>query len=272
MSITAQPNNLMRFLRNNFLGLMLLLGGFLGACKTPIKVSKPINPPAALAKQSAEFLVAKIRANTLNYEWFVAKSRTKFEDKDNNVSFTVQIRHRKDSLLWMTIKKVSVEGARVRMTPTTIEILDRQNDEYTQKPFEFIHERSKIPLTFAELQQLVVGNALFLDEKNSRARTDSIWYRLDGRKNGLDFTFWVDSSDYTIQKVQVLQGNRELIAELSDYQTVEGSGESRIPHLIDLNFSSPESGKVRIRTEYQNISLQAPENTNFEVPEHYKKL
>lgn len=272
MSIIAQPNNLMRCLRNNFLGLILLLGGFVSACKTPVKVSKPANPPTALAKQTPAFLVEKIRANSLNYEWFVAKSRTKFEDKDNNVSFVVQIRHRKDSLLWMTVKKVSVEGARVRITPQTIEILDRQNDEYTQKPFEFIHERSKIPLTFAELQQLVVGNALFLDETNSRARTDSIWHRLDGRKNGLDFTVWVDSSDYTIQKVQVLQGNRELIAELSDYQTIEGGGNSRIPHLIDLYFNSPESGKVRIRTEYQNISLQAPESTNFEVPEHYKKL
>lgn len=248
--------------------LGLVLAGlilFFIACRVSQTVANSDRP----RRQNARFLVEQLQKRQLHYDWFVAKAKAKYEDKDNNVGFVVQLRQRRDSLIWLTAKKVSVEGARVRISPQKMEILDRQNNEYIQKPFSALASEFKIPLAFGELQEILVGNAIYLDKIDFKSSIDSNQYRLDGQYQQIHLSLWLNAQTYAIEKIDAVQGNRTITALLEDYQPVEGST-NVLPHTIDITATTPESGTVRLKLSYQKIDLTAPENVNFEIPEHYQ--
>lgn len=249
--------------------LLLLL---LSACKNrTLRPQTGERPP----RKSAEFLLARLKEKQLKYDWFVGKAKAHFENKDNSVGFMLQIRQQRDSLTWLTFKKVSVEGARMLMRPDSIQILNHQDNEYAATDFASFKTRFAMPLDFESLQQVAVGNPIWLDKIEWKANVEGLQYRLHGhnRAASTSIELFLNGSDYLIEKIIAQVGNLQITAEISDYQTVKNEAnntEYALPHRINLTFESPKDGTVKLNIHYNSISLEPPANVRFEVPEHYK--
>ena len=145
---------------------------------------------------------------------------------------------------------------------------DRQNNQYSKKPFSFLSNQFQIPFNFADFQQLIVGNAIWLDKLNFISKKDSFSYQLSGKNEQLELDLWLSPEDYSIQKLYATVGAYTLEANFSDYQTVENQSVSQF---IDLNLTSPESGKIKLKINYSKIEFETPDAVNFEIPEHYER-
>lgn len=244
------------------LPILFLLALF--ACKTPSKIAKA----KTLPPQPARFLLSQLQSRQLNYEWFVAKAKVKLESKEQDVSFSVQIKQKRDSLSWFVFKKVSVEGARAQITPKYVEVLDRQNNEYNKKPFSFLAQQLQIPFIFTDFQQLVVGNSIWLDKLNFNSSQDTLYYHLAGKNEQLELDLYLNA-DYSLARLNAIIGAYTLEANFSNYQPVENQF---IAHEVELFLTSPEAGRSRIKIDYSRIELTAPDAVNFEIPDHYKVI
>src|SRR5688572_8544952 len=113
-----------------FLVFLLL---FSAACKKKAVPTKSEVPPAA-----------GLKVNVLNTEFttFSAKGRMQLEKPDEKLASAVTIRIKKDSVIWVSVvPALGIEVARVRITPDTIQILDRLHKEYLAGNFSLLHKR-----------------------------------------------------------------------------------------------------------------------------------
>jgi hypothetical protein len=228
-------------------------------------------------RKSAEFLVAQLKAKQLKYDWFVGKAKAHFDNKDNSIGFMLQIRQQRDSLTWLTVKKVSVEGARMLFRPDSIQVLNHQENEYAATDFANFKTRFAMPLDFGSIQQVVVGNPIWLDDIAWKANIEGHQHRLHGhnRAASTSIEIFINGSNYNIEKIAAQIGNLSITADISDYETVKDSekgSEFSLPHRINLTFESPKDGTVKLNIHYNSISLEPPSNVRFEVPEHYKTV
>src|SRR5205814_6932526 len=84
------------------------------------------------------------------------------DDKKYNV--TAFLRMFKDSIIWIDIHAfLGIEGLRALITKDSVKILDKQNKLYTKRSIEYLQEVSALPVDLATLQDLLIGNAVFLD-------------------------------------------------------------------------------------------------------------
>ncbi|MEM1123952.1 MAG: DUF4292 domain-containing protein, partial [Bacteroidota bacterium] len=95
----------------------------LAACSTKKLITNEGSPTNNLKKRSAKYLQKKMAANELDVEWLSARARITFKDAEQTRKFNANIRMRKDSVIWMNVKKVSVEAFRILVDRDSIYII-----------------------------------------------------------------------------------------------------------------------------------------------------
>jgi hypothetical protein len=140
--------------------------------KTPVPVDSTavINNP--LESDSAKKVIAamnKIKDDRIDFSTFTSKLKINYDgkDKDGNKEqhdLNAVIRMQKDSVIWLSVQAPIVgEVLRMMITPDSIRILNKIKNTVEYKKFDYLQEASKLPISFSDLQDLLIGNPLFLD-------------------------------------------------------------------------------------------------------------
>ncbi len=241
------------------------------ACKTA-----SIGTGKKLRKRSPKYILEQVEAQRINFEWVKAKAKAKVVTEDQNVSFVIKLRMRKDSLVWLQLKKVSVEGLRVQMNPDRIQVLNRQDNQYIVEPFSSIKKQLAIPFDFQTVEDLLVGNPIMYQQIDFKSKIDSGYYYMEGDIPDPDdaslnlgkLRFWLNEQ-FQIVRLEAEMGENQVQALFSDYEEVEGR---TLAMTKDIRMQSPESGKVRMKITFNKIEFDKPASMNFSIPEHYEKI
>ena len=137
---------------------------FIMSCKT-VKTSDG----ATLRVRSANFLVKKLDQQRLDAEWMTAKVKLKFSDNGSTTRASADIRMRKDSVIWMTVRKFGIEGARVLITTDSVYLINRLERQYLVRDFSFIESEFNLPASFETFQDFVLGNVFFMTKENIKS-------------------------------------------------------------------------------------------------------
>jgi hypothetical protein len=252
-----------------FFGLILIV---FSSCKTTSAIGT-----GNVKKRNTNFLLQKMEENRVSYDWFAAKAKVKFESKDQNISFTTNLRMRHDSLIWIKVQKISIEGLRVKMTPDKIEVLNRQDNKYIVEDFSSIKKQIPIPFGFKDMEDLFAGNPIMKEGINFEASVDSGCYLLSGniynendksQKKG-EVKIWLNS-DYRIVRVFAKIDENQINANFADFQPV--NEKQLIAFEKDIQIQSPESGEIRLKINFNKVDLNEEQDVKFEVPDHYEKV
>jgi hypothetical protein len=249
-----------------------MLPVFFNSCKT---VSALQNKN--LKKRSAKFLLQKMEENSYSYDWLAAKAKVKFESKDQNVSFTVNLRIKHDSIIWLKVQKISVEGMRVRMSPDRIEVLNRQDNQYIVETFASVQSKMPIPFGFREIENLLAGNPFMQEGLEFEVSNDSAYYLLDATLNNNKNTasgngnirLWLDEN-HRLVKLYAKIDQSTIDANFSDFQLI--NEKCYIAFEKDIVLNSPESGEIRFKINFNKIDLNEEQDLKFEVPDHYEQI
>lgn len=252
--------------------ILLMLPVFFNSCKT---VSALQNKN--LKKRSAKFLLQKMEENRYSYDWLAAKAKVKFESKDQNVSFTVNLRIKHDSIIWLKVQKISVEGMRVRMSPDRIEVLNRQDNQYIVETFASVQSKMPIPFGFREIENLLAGNPFMQEGLEFEVSNDSAYYLLDATLNNNKNTasgkgnirLWLDEN-HRLVKLYAKIDQSTIDANFSDFQLIDEK--CYIAFEKDIVLNSPESGEIRFKINFNKIDLNEEQDLKFEVPDHYDQI
>ena len=251
-------------------GLLLLTGLLmLSSCKSA-KQAQQIK----LKERSAKYLLKKLSRQNIDVEWLSAKAKMVFKDETQRKKANANIRLRKDSIIWMNIKKLGVEAARVLITTDSIYIMDRINDQYAVTDFSLIEEQYHLPANFQTLQNVVLGNPLFFSKPEElKASINKEQYHLAGdNEDRVTSDYLLNGISHLLERMLFLdlRYNRKVDIEMGDYKQLEQY--PNFSYFRSLNLSSRETGDLSIELSLSKLEINVPKTIRFEIPEHYTKV
>jgi hypothetical protein len=246
--------------------LFMLLSIFLMACTT----SKVTSTTVKAKKRSAKFLLQQLENNHIDYDWFGCKSKIKFESEKEKASFMADIRIKKDSIIWFRIKKMNIEGLRIKVTPETIEILNRQESEYMKAPFNYLKNEFGLELSFSELQELIVGNAILHKNQDlNSAITDNknVLKTPETQKSVLKI--FMNPKSFLLHEIRGSMKNNSISIEYDEYEDIE---KQQIPSKKDVYIDSEDIGAITVKMTFTKTSINQSQKVGFNVPDTYTRV
>ena len=260
-----------KFQQNNFMNNWLKILLFIFTSSSFVSctlVQKSVSDTKA-KKKSVNFLLRQLQNNSLKYQWFGTKAKIKFEGKKNKATFSALIRMQKDSLIWIKLKKMNVEGARVRITPETIEIINRQESSYLKKPFSFLKNEFGLDISFSDLQNLIVGNPfLYQNQKMTSVveNNQNVLKTPSSQKSVLKI--YLEPQNFLLNEIRGSANNNAISIEYTVYTELNNQ---KIATLKDIHIDSEESGSIKVMMSFSKMMLDEIQKVGFSVPDSYSR-
>lgn len=270
--------------KGRFLVPVLLLLFSFTACKNQKKITLN-NGKCILDFKNARTLTTNLKSNELRFTWLKAKLSAEALIDSSSNSFSIALRMRKDSIIWMSISKLGIEGARVLITKDSVKFTNTIQNKYFKGDYAYISKLLNTELDFEMLQSLLVGNSVsFYDEDEKiKPGVDDCQYTLGtvrkfkrrrverGRelKEPAQSIFLVPEN-FKIARILFYEFNpdRSFDAHFGDYATVDSS--QLFPQ--KMNYTIKAQKNVTIDLNFSKVTLNEEQTFPFKIPDNYEQI
>ncbi len=238
---------------------------------TPVVVVSAIKKTDSVS--SAANMYSKVIKNKITFSTFNAKVRVEYEGKDGGDDATAFIRMKKDSVMWLSLRgALGIEGFRVLITKDSVKVMNLLKKNIQYRSISYLQDITDIPFDFNTLQNLVVGNPVFID-------SNIVSYKVNANNEllvlmaGKIFKHLVtlDNSDDKIlhSKLDDVNAGRNRTCDItfSDYEKTTG-----FMFATQRKISVAEQSKLDINLDFKQYSFDQPLTFPFNIPENYKRL
>jgi len=212
-----------------------------------------------------------IEVNRINYRTFSAKIDVDYVDADDKrYNVNVFLRMFKDSIIWVDIHAfLGIDALKARITRDSIVILDKQNKLYTIRSIGYLKEVSQLPVNLSTLQDLLVGNAIFLD-------SNIVSYSRFGNSVSLLCIGKIFKNLVTLNEDTLLQ--RIKLDDLDEMRNRTGDlTYDEYEDKMGVNFSKTrkitfaEKKKLDLRLQFKQYNFNEDLTFPFSIPKNYRR-
>jgi len=191
------------------------------------------------------------------------------ERKKYNVN--AHVRMYKDSAIWVSITgALGFEGLRAYITPDSVKLMDKQNKSYIARSVSYLQEVTELPLDIVSLQDLLIGNPVFLDSNivSYSKSADAVSLMSTGPffKN----LFTIGEADKLEQRSKLDDldelKNRTCYLTYNEYENRQGVNFS-----TKREISVVEKKKLDIKLNFKQYDFNETLSFPFSVPKNYKR-
>jgi hypothetical protein len=165
---------------------------------------------------------------------------------------------------------LGIDAMRLFITRDSVKLLDKLNKTYTARSVDYLQEVSALPLDLYTLQDLIIGNPVFLDSNvvsysngNNQVALLSIgeWF-----KNLI--TLMESDMSLVHSKLDDADINRNRTADLtySDYENKKG-----VPFSTKRRITVAEKTRLDIRMDFKQYDFNQEVSFPFSVPKNYDR-
>jgi hypothetical protein len=232
-------------------------------------------PPVQTGEDSAAIIrenYGLVKNNHIDFKTFSAKVDVDYEDAEGKkYNVNAHVRMYKDSAIWVSVTAIlGIEGLRMYITKDSVKLLDKQNKIYSARSVSYLQELSDLPLDLSSLQDLLIGNPVFLDSNitSFTRSTGSISLLSSGDffKNFIT----VSESNKLMQSSKLDdqddQRNRTCYLTYNDYESVNGFS---FPTKRSINVT--EKKHLDIKMNFKQYEFNETLSFPFSVPKNYKR-
>lgn len=214
----------------------------------------------------------QVEANRISYRTFNAKVGVDYkgtDGKEYGVNATVKMY--KDSAIWVSANAVlGIEAMRLLITRDSVKLLNKLEKIYTARSISYLQEVTSLPLDLFRLQDMIIGNPVFLDSNIIRYTTGGGFINLLSLGEYFKNLLTVAEADKSIvhSKLDDANATRNRTANLSysNYDTKKGP---LFPAKRQIVVS--EKGRLEIDLDFKNYSFNEPVEFPFSIPKNYKR-
>jgi Domain of unknown function (DUF4292) len=270
---------------NRIIIILLASTGLLYSCRSTRKIQTAIvkkdtlTAPQAMVDNSREDSLLfisnhydSIQGNRIDFTTFSGKLDVEYKDGDGKkYDVNAHIRMYKDSVIWVSVTAIlGIEGLRAYITRDSVKLLDKQNKIYTARSVTYLQEVTALPLTLSSLQDLLVGNPVFLDRNivsYSQSPGSISLLSLGSFFKNL-FTIADNNMRVLSSKLDDLEEtrNRTCYLSYSDYENKKGMYFSR-----QRTIHVSESKKLDIKLNYRQYEFNEMLSFPFNIPKNYTR-
>lgn len=231
-------------------------------------------------------LMGDMRKNEFQFEWFSGKLDCEASDDSSKYNFDVNVRIRKDSVIWMMVTDpvIGIPVARILITKDSVKFIQKLPEEKCFKgDFIILSNLLQNEVDYDMIQSLLIGNSASFyedDEKlNSSINKNDCNYILSTvRKRKLNKvlnnpqtppadplqTITIDPVSLKIMKILFIDAqNRTFTANYSDFSMEDSL---MFPHKA-IYFARGAQKSARLDVRYKKIKLNQPLEFPFKFPD-----
>ena len=262
-------------------GFILLIAGVLFGCRSTKRIQTAISKKDSTTisgdlnthADSVLFMsnvYSRLMENRISYTSFSARIKTEFQGSDGKRSdFNAHVRMYKDSLIWVSVNAVlGIEAFRILITPDSVKVLNKIDKLVQLRSVNYLQEVTRIPFSFYDLQDLIIGNPVYLDSNLISYKEDPGTITLISTGEIFKNLLSLNSSDYTINN-----------SKLDDIEP----GRARTAHILygnyvnrnNMKFSTTrkinvvERKTLEINMEFRQFEFNEQLNFPFNIPKNY---
>lgn len=232
-----------------------------------------VNHNAADSINAVNTAVNAMNAHHIDFKTFTAKVKVEYEDnKGKKPELTANIKIVKDSAMWISITAtfLAVEVFRVYITPDSVILLNKQEKEVQYRSLDYLQDITEIPFDFKTLQDLLVGNPIFMDSNivSYKKADDKILISTVGQYFKNLLTLSADNYDVLHSKLDDVDVSRNRTADItySDFENKNG-----IEFSTYREITVSEKNKLDIRLNFKQYEFNKELSISFNVPKNYKR-
>lgn len=239
------------------------------SCKSKKKMITAEEP---ISEKSTKFLLKALGKNKVDVEWLSAKAKITYRGENEKLKATAIIRMRKDSVLFFVVKKAGIEGARVQITTDSIYIIDRQRKEYLIKGLDFFEGKYNLPANFEAIQNIVLGNVLYLSNVKPETEIKDNQYHLFVEKDNVRAEYWLEGGTHFLKQMQFtdVRNDRTFNMTFEDHQQLED--QQYFSYIRNLNVSGKNMNEADMKIKLLKVEINTPKSIKFDIPKRYKKM
>jgi len=216
--------------------------------------------------------VADLRKKHIDFKTFSAKIKVDYEDsKGKQPGITAFVRMIKDSVIWISgyATVFNIEAFRAKITKDSVFVIDKINKELQFRSIDYLQEVTQIPFNFSTLQDLLIGNPVFLtDSVVSYKETENkiLIAIVDPTFKHL-LTLNKPSNYIAHSKLDDLDIARNRTADITydDFEDKSGILFSTARQIV-----VSEKNKLDIQLKYKQYDFDKEIQVNFNIPKNYK--
>lgn len=208
----------------------LIMGLLLVSCGKKAMVNKQLND--------------NFKVQETKFEYLTSRAKMLYKDNNQEVSSAVDIRMKKDSIIWMSIKPMlGIEAMRIVITKDSVLILDRMQKSMTLLSMSDLGKKVNFPLSFKIAESLIIGNLPVDVKGKGKISIEKEYFKLQQEESGFDLISLISREHYKLEKINVKEAdtNNELVLRYQDFKIVH---EQLMPFTSTaiLNYKSAKNG------------------------------
>jgi len=257
---------------------------FRNAPPSPRMDTVAVRPPASpdsLKRPSLPQTPASVdptqNVDQIDFSFLVARSKISFKSKDQDINnANVNLRIRKDSLIWLSVSGVGIEAARALITRDSIVVLDRIHREYAIYDYNTLSQRFNFRLTYELLQSLIVGNLPLPKQPAQKVKNEQDLLLLRQSEGKVLVENYIGEKNRKLKKLLVVEQPTKNSLKL-DYDDFTVLNSFLFPYtsLVTLDYQSAKDGQfyqTLLRINHNKVEL-TDKNPGFPfaIPAKYER-
>jgi len=206
-----------------------------------------------------------IQNHQIDFEWYAIKAKLKFQAPDVSESGTSYVRIKKDSIIWMVLKKFSVEGVRMQMNHDSITIINRLEKSATSMTWSDLSDWYGLRLDFYKFQDLLVGNVFYDPETKNEIIADTTTYVVSQRDDFYAYTYEIPFFEERVSRFKM----EDIFARILKINFENCSSNEEYCFFREYKVPLKQEEEIYLSLKLSNLELDIPKSIKFEVPDHY---
>jgi hypothetical protein len=177
---------------------ILLLPAFLFSCKRPKTISEIMTTKSNVSCSNEE----------IDFVYFVSKAKINYKDDHNDLKSNVNVRIKKDSIIWISINAAAgFEALRILITTDSLHVMNRMENSYAIYDFASLSNRLNVDLSYGIIQSILLGNLIMFDNLSDVVvSSDSNYCVFKQKTQSSELVNYIKIASKKVDKVEVSQG------------------------------------------------------------------
>ena len=217
-------------------------------------------------------VLSTLHKNKIDFKTFSSKAKIEYQDHNGKQpDFNAFIRLKKDSVLWVSISAtfLGIEAFRILITPERIVLLNKLDKTVEYHPFSFVDSIAHIPLDFTLLQNILIGNPVYVGDSIVSYRETENHILIGTIGNFFKNLITLSSGNNHLERIKLddldVTKNRTAALVYGDY---EQNDHFAFSTSREINVS--EKSKVDISISFKQYEFNKELSFPFTVPRNYK--
>lgn len=265
--------------------LLLLLIILLASCRSSRTISKAVAKKDSVAKVSAPIsmkndtqqiirtTLQQIANNRIGFKTFSAKVGVDYKGRDGKgYNVNANLRMYRDSAIWVSVNAIlGIEAMRLLITKDSVKLLVKLDQKtYTARSISYLQEVTSLPLDLYTLQDLIIGNPVYLDSNVVNYRVQNTIINFVSLGQFFKNLVTLNQTDKTIlhSKLDDMNTTRSRTADLwyNEYEAKKGPLFSKKRQIV-----VSEKTRLDIKLDFKNYNFNEPVSFPFSIPKNYTR-